>query len=107
MPPLSWPRIFVFLMRKSPGSTAPGSAQAVSSPARALGAPQTICTGSAWPTSTMHTCRRSASGCLAALTMRATTTPENAAATGSRDSTSMPPMVSRCSSAAPSTGGLQ
>jgi phenylalanyl-tRNA synthetase beta chain len=41
---------------------APTVASGAFSPARAFGAPQTICTCSPPPIATLHTCRRSASG---------------------------------------------
>ena len=62
MPQLSTPRIFDFLMRKSPGSTAPTRASKTVSPVRTFGAPHTTCTGSPDPSSTRHRLRRSASG---------------------------------------------
>src|SRR4051812_15294015 len=56
MPRLSTPRILpmpsvMFL----PGMKAPGGTNTPFMPARALGAPQTTCTGSPDPVSTMHT----------------------------------------------------
>jgi hypothetical protein len=51
MPKLSSPRIFAFLMTKSPGRMAPGVANATVSPARQFGAPQTTVSCSA-PVST-------------------------------------------------------
>ena len=53
------------------------------SPARAFGAPQTICSGSPLPALTWQTRSLSACGCGATPTISATTTPENAGAAGS------------------------
>ena len=63
MPQLVTPRSLLFLMAKSPGSTAPTQATGTLMPAAMLGAPQTICTGSAAPVSTVTTCMWSLSGC--------------------------------------------
>ena len=95
MPEDSTPRSLARLMRKSPGSTAPTSAHGTFMPAAALGAPQTICKASPWPASTRHTLSLSASGCLSADRISATTIPENDGATGSSSSTSRPDIVSR------------
>ena len=72
MPRLSTPRILptpsvMFL----PGMNEPGGENTPIIPARALGAPQTTCTGSPLPVSTMHTRSRSAFGCCSAETTRA------------------------------------
>ena len=57
------------------------------------GAPQTIWT-TPLPVSTSHTCRRSASGCFCALTMRATITPSSDSPSAATSSTSRPIAVS-------------
>ena len=56
MPQLTTPRSFDFLILKSPGSTAPTSATGTLTSAAMFGAPQTICTSSSAPTSTVTTC---------------------------------------------------
>ena len=99
MPRDSMPRTVARLMVIPPGSTAPSSAQGTSIPAAAFGAPQTICSACAAPTSTVHTRRRSAFGCGSTLSIRATTTWSNAGATGSMRSTSSPAMVNLSASA--------
>ena len=53
-----------------PGSTAPGSATTTVSPVTKFEAPQTIWRGSPSPTSTWHSRRRSAFGCLPNSTTR-------------------------------------
>src|SRR5262245_44836326 len=63
-------------------------------PARALGAPQTTCTGSPDPVSTMQTRRRSAFGCCSAETTRAMVKGARTLALSSTLSTSSPIMVS-------------
>ena len=93
MPKDSTPRTLAALMLM-PGNSAPTSAQGAKSPARALAAPQTICKGSAKPTSTLHTCKRSASGCFSADKILPITTFENTAPTGCKSSTSKPAIVS-------------
>src|ERR1035437_10249356 len=55
-----------------PGTTAPGHPTATVAPAPKFHAPQTIWRGSASPTSTLHSCRRSAFGCLPASSTRPT-----------------------------------
>ena len=92
MPKDSTPRTLACLI-EIPGSSAPTIAQGANKPARALAAPHTICKGSAKPTSTLQTCKRSASGCFSAERILATTTLPNAAATGCISSTSNPAMV--------------
>jgi len=57
MPIDTTPRSLLFLMRKSPGSTAPIVAQATLIPARTLGAPQTIWRVSPVPAFTSQTWR--------------------------------------------------
>ena len=57
------------------------------------------------PTSTVHTVSRSAFGWRSTFCTRATTTPENGGAAGTRSSTSRPDMVKRCARAALSSGG--
>ena len=92
MPNDSTPRTLACLI-EMPGNSAPTMAQGASKPARALAAPHTICKGSAKPTSTLHTCKRSASGCFSADKILATTTLLNGAATACMSSTSSPAMV--------------
>ena len=95
MPKDSTPRSLAALIVR-PGSCAPTLASGTFMPAAAFGAPQTICSGSPpSPASTRQTLSLSAPGCLSALRMRATTTPEKSAAAGVASSTSRPAMVSR------------
>ena len=89
------------------GSSAPTVAHGILMPGRTLGAPQTICSTSPMPASTLHTFRRSASGCLATSSTCATTTPVKAGATGCNSSTSRPAMVSRSASCCVLRSGLQ
>jgi hypothetical protein len=68
MPLEAWPRMLPALSsRPVPGTTRPARAKTPFMPVRALGAPHTTCTCSL-PVSTMHTRRRSASGCFFAST---------------------------------------
>ena len=92
MPNDSIPRTLACLIEK-PGNSAPTKAHGAIKPTRALAAPHTICTGSAKPTSTVQTCKRSASGCLTAANIFATTTLLKGAATACISSTSSPVMV--------------
>ncbi len=64
MPIDSTPRMLDFLisMPPRPGTVVPGNASTPFMPARALGAPHTICKVSL-PVSTVHTRSRSAFGC--------------------------------------------
>ena len=105
MPSESTPRIVARRIVMPPGSVAPSRASGASMPAAALGAPQTIVSGAPPPASTVHTRRRSAPGCGATATMRATTTPANAGAAASTLSTSRPPIVSASASVRVSIGG--
>ena len=112
MPWLSTPRSLPTLMRKglpsSPGgSSAPTWAQGTRMPGRALGAPQTMVSGAAPPTSTWHTRRRSALGCCTASLISPTTIFENGGATGASSSTSRPAMVRVSASSWVVRGGLQ
>ena len=91
MPFDSTPRIA--LLRSSmplAGPTAPGRPSTPFMPARALGAPQTTCSGSPSPVSTLSTCSLSASGCLAAVSTLATRNPASLSAGSSMPSTSWP-----------------
>ena len=63
MPCDSTPRIVVALMLKSPGNSAPGNAHGTRIPGATFGAPQTIVSGAACPTSTSQTVSLSAFGC--------------------------------------------
>src|SRR5688572_19962942 len=92
MPLESTPRSFAALIVMSP-MRVPTVASGATSPGRAFGAPQTICRRSL-PVSTWQTCRRSASGCLAHSTMRATMTPSSASPSTAMSSTSRPIAVS-------------
>ena len=93
MPKLSTPRILAFLMVKPPGKTAPILAHGTLMPALALGAPQTICSGDACPTSTVHTCRWSEFSWLTHVKIFPTTTPVKGGAIVVICSTSRPAMV--------------
>src|SRR5689334_20995201 len=95
IPADSTPRSFAAVMCLSPGSLAPTVASAVLSPARALAAPQTICSSSPPEPRTLHTCSFSACGCRTASTISATTTPENGGAAGASASSSNPDIVRR------------
>ena len=112
MPWLSTPRSCPTLMTKGlpsapGGSSAPTRAQGTRMPTRALGAPQTILSSSAAPTSTLHTRKRSALGCCSAWRISPTTMWLNGGATGWRSSTSRPAMVRVWASCAVVSGGLQ
>src|SRR4249919_2931815 len=93
MPNDSTPRSFAALIAMPPGRLAPTVANGAFRPARAFGAPQTICT-MPLPVSTWQTCRRSASGCFSALTICATTTPSSDSPSTVMSSTSRPIAVS-------------
>ena len=95
MPALSTPRILTGLMTKSPGSTAPGTAQGTRMPAATFGAPQTMVRRVPSPASTSQTDSLSAFGWRSTLRTSATTTPEKGGAAGEASSTSRPAMVSR------------
>ena len=101
MPADSTPRSFALRMTSPPGSVAPSSASGVFMPARTLEAPQTICS-LRLPPSTWHTVSLSAPGWRSTERTSPTTTPSNAGAAGSIDSTSMPPMVRRAPTVAAS-----
>mmetsp|Transcript_37514 Transcript_37514/g.87439 ORF Transcript_37514/g.87439 Transcript_37514/m.87439 type:complete len:561 (+) Transcript_37514:3391-5073(+) len=112
MPKLSTPRslptpILKGLPSSPGGSSAPTVASGTLMPARAFGAPQTICRGSAPPALTLHTRSLSALGCCVASRISATTMPWKGGATGRSSSTSMPDMVSSSASWAVDSGGLQ
>src|SRR5688572_11993154 len=92
MPLESTPRSFAALIVMSP-MRVPTVASGATSPGRAFGAPQTICRRSL-PVSTWQTCRRSASGCFAHSTMRATMTPSSPSPSTVISSTSRPIAVS-------------
>src|SRR6185312_14525102 len=100
MPNDSTPRSLAALIETSPGNCAPTVASGTLMPTRAFGAPQTICSGSPCPASTLHTCSRSACGCFSAATISATTTPARPSPSGVSSSTSSPAMVSACANAA-------
>src|SRR5690606_8018750 len=89
MPCDSTRRSLAALMAMPPGSLAPTVASGTFRPARALGAPQTICTVPA-PVATWQTCRRSASGCFSQERISATTTPSRPSPSTVRSSTSRP-----------------
>ena len=75
------------------GSSAPTMAQGILIPARAFGAPQTICNSWPVPASTLQTRKRSASGCCSADRICAITIFVKAGATECCSSTSRPAMV--------------
>src|SRR5690606_35822688 len=106
MPADGTPRILATPIFMPPGSSAPTRASGTVRPWAALGAPQTICSGSPEPSSTWQTRSLSASGCGAIDTMRATTTPVKGGAAGFVSSTSRPAMVSRCASSSVVIVGL-
>ena len=83
------------IVRFTAGKVAPTSATGTWIPARTLAAPQTICRGSAAPTSTLQTLSLSALGWGARSATNPTTTPAAWAARLSMDSTSKPAMDSR------------
>ena len=100
MPADSTPRNLAALILRSPGRCAPTVASAVFKPARALGAPQTICNGAPpSPRLTSQTRSLSACGCGWALTISATRTPSNGGAAAAIDSNSKPAIVSALPSA--------
>ena len=101
----SIPRSLDFLMRNPPGNTAPIRAVGTHIPTATLGAPQTICSGSVPPVSTVATRNRSASGCGIRSITRPTTTCSKAGAAGSRLSTSRPAIVNCAASSALDTAG--
>ena len=112
MPWLSTPRSLLKRMRKglpsSPGGNSdPTRATGTRMPTRALGAPQTILSKAAWPTSTRQTRSLSALGCCAASRISPTTTWLNGGAAGTASSTSMPAMVRVSASCFVVRGGLQ
>ena len=94
----STPRSLDFLIRKSPGNTAPMVANGTLTPTATLGAPQTICSGSPVPLSTVATRSLSASGCGFSANTFATTTLEKGGAAAIILSTSNPAMVRRSAS---------
>src|SRR5690606_18751678 len=93
MPNDSTPRSFAALIDMPP-TLEPTVASGAARPTRALGAPHTICSGSPLPMSTLHTCRRSASGWRTASMMRPTTTPARPSPRAVTSSTSRPMAVS-------------
>jgi len=105
MPDDSTPRTLACLISIC-GSFAPTRAQGTFWPTATLGAPHTICSGSASPTFTLHTRRRSASGCGSTASTSATTTPAKGGAAGSTASTSRPAMVRRWASSSVDSCGL-
>ncbi len=76
------------------GITVPGLASTTLIPARALGAPHTICSGSLSPLLTMQRRKRSALGCFSALMISATVKSFSRAPASSMLSTSRPMLVS-------------
>ena len=106
--PRSLPTLILNGLPSSPGgSSAPTVAQGIRMPGRALGAPQTICSSSPVPASTLHTRRRSASGCCSASLISATTMDVKGGATGRNSSTSRPAMVRVSASCSVLRDGLQ
>ena len=111
MPRDSTPRMVpIFSASPDAGMTVPGRASTTLMPARALGAPQTICSKSLSPVATMHSRSLSALGCFSALTICATVKSFSRAPASSTDSTSRPMEVSRSEiasmSASVSSGAL-
>ena len=97
MPIDSTPRSFDFLILKSPSgvwNTVPIIATGTVLPASQFGAPQTICSGSPCPTSTLQTDMWSESGWGLRSRIRPTTTPAGTVPADSTASTSMPAIVS-------------
>ena len=91
MPNESTPRTCACLMLM-PGSSAPTKAHGTFIPTRALAAPQTIFK-TCLPIFTLHTCKRSASGCFTASIISPITTLLKTAPAGCSSSTSSPAMV--------------
>ena len=104
----STPRSFALPSFVPSGITAPGRATATIWPAATLGAPQTICSGSPAPTSTLQTVSRSASGCGSASSTRPTTNP-SASPTPTRSirATSVPVRSNRSAISAVERSGEQ
>jgi len=116
MPRDSTPRSLEGLMANPPGSTAPINAVGAHILTATFGAPQTICSGSTpptstvatrnpSPTSTVATRKRSASGCGTRSMTRPTTTFSKGGAAGSIPPTSRPAMVSCATSSAVEIAG--
>ena len=95
MPNDSTPRSFALRISMPPGSFAPTVASGAFMPARAFGAPQTICTVAS-PVLTLQTLSVSASGCFSRSRISPTTTPGSGGAAGSTASISRPAIVRRC-----------
>ena len=112
IPWLSTPRSFpTLIMNGLPpasagGSSAPTMAQGILIPARALGAPQTICNSWPVPASTLQTRKRSASGCCSADRIWAITILVKAGATECCSSTSSPAIVMAWPKASLSSDGF-
>ena len=87
MPKDSTPRILLFLILKSPGSTVPMRAKRTFWPAATFGAPQTTVTGSGEPSLTVVMCRWSESGWGMQVSTSATTTPASPPGISSWNST--------------------
>ncbi len=104
MPQLTTPRSFDFLILKSPGSTAPTQATGTTMSAAMFGAPHTICTGSAAPTSTVTTCMWSESGCGSQVSTRPATMPSKLSPRVSTPSTPVPVRSNRSQNAFTSEG---
>ena len=111
MPRDSTPRMVpIFNSAPVAGMIVPGLANTAFMPACAFGAPQTTCTGSPAPVSTMHSRNLSAFGCFSAETTYATVKSFSRAPASSTDSTSRPMLVSLsamvCASASVSSGAF-
>ena len=112
MPQDSTPRSLLFLISKSPGSTAPIMATATLRPVRMLGAPQTIWSGAGLPsasvlrapTSTVHTFMWSESGCGTASSTWPVTTFLREAPVSSTPSTSVPVRTNSATKSCGSSG---
>ena len=88
------------------GSVTPGVANGVFIPLTTFGAPQTISRISPLPFDTLHTLKRSASGCFSTSSTSAITTPSSPAPSCSMPSTSCPAIVRRSPNAVVSRSGF-
>ncbi len=100
----STPRILLRRILRPSGRRAPTSATGARMPANTFGAPHTTESVSPLPASTLHTLRRSASGCAPTSSTWATTMSSPRRASGSALSTSRPAAVSCSTRVSVSTG---
>ena len=96
------PRIFDRWMSRPSGMTVPMVASGTRSPGAMLNAPQQICSDCPSPTSTNTSPMRSAFGCFARSSTRATITPGIGSPTIVTDSTAMPSWLSAVATASAS-----